>query len=781
MAAMFLCAGALHAARTLDKFQAPAPPSTEPTFEVKTKNQSWQSPTFKAEGTQWFPLEEMVAFLGGSSARDFDRRLDDLRLVGNRMTIALRGRRNAILDLKTSEATVDGHTVKLPHAVKTHKGKLYVSMPSLPVIFGEDYLFALKDNVLYVEYDQPILQAPEVVVRSSQRRDARWVAFRDVAEAVGAVVSETGINNEYLVLLPNFKIRKIRIGDRNVEEDGNVILRLFQAPELWEAELYVTLDTARQILETPLYFDEEEKQVLVPERNAILGIPIPQAPPPPAPGKPFPLALDVDYLDMEYQPPSTGDKTFHSDDVRGRLSASLTGHEGPVTVTGRGSGFRSQGVHQMSNASLKVETSRFYARGGRDTFNIVGLTGLQVFSDHGVFGSHADWDQGRFRFNVDGGGGTHEFTAFASSDTFSESLTFRQHFYGGVGSFQFPFVQNTNMTLRLGGFGFETQVADLTRSGFPAVDPGDSVSLLRDRVATPDHQLGLSGLSFDSKYLSFTGDVAVSRFTDVEKAKRVYDQNWDTRATVRLTERASVDLSYEEIGPDYRAMSNPTSYQDQVTKRVAPSFQAARFLWFSGELRRQIFHPSQNPTTQDSRNLSARISMGKNNLTLSGTNFEDNVSGTRNEASADFDRQSGKFSGGLQGRWQHSEDLQGNPTQTTWNGNVRAGYAWNDKVRVSLNQQIQRNDYISSGILNKWDSVTNFSTDINSFRFLMRYSSQPNLYSQDPRTNSLYTSMGYQVTKEKMLAVYYSASANNYNFNDVNSWTTGLRLTSGFW
>lgn len=811
----------------------PAPEEMIPTFQVQFKNDITDMETFQRSKTYWFPIVELSEFIGSQAGLRRAIRLEDFAKVGEQLILHIGEDRVVTVNLKTSTVDVfrDNGTfsTNLPQNVQFRNGVLYVSFEDLSVVFDNTFLFRLDGSTLYVE-ENPVFQDYwSVAVRAKSFREDVWVSLKDAAEAAGAIVYNSG-GNEWSLVLPDFSIRKITPGNTEVKEEDETVLNLPVAPELIDAEIYVTLPSANLLFDLPFEWDEKEGRLILPIVTPYGAVPVPSEPgsgqrvegratarAPAAPKAPRPpLRFNVNELDVYYQKPPavfSSDPTDPESSVldsftdkpsdrshelekdafnhlSGRASVGLQGNAGFLPVNGYGTFERVNDKEKVTSASLRLGGKALYVQGGKDWFNLNGLSGQQTLATYGAVGSRVNVPLSRtndpLNLGFDAMMGEHEFSAFLSTSTFFETQGYRQRFFGGTGFLRFPVGKTVSATLRGGAYKFENEIVSLTREQIqdPTLESGvieSTGSVLAQASLTDHHEMAIGGLTLDHNHLTLAGDVGMSQFKNPGDVKFIRDSDWKGRAILKWGRSSRVDMSYESVGPEYRSLGNPLLYQDHVIQRVAPYWHARRNLWIYGEYRTETFKINDDDFRQEFSQAGVKLKFGRNTYTTSASLVRDDLSGIRRIGAFDYLRQRGYFTWGLGGEYRYYTDIQDRHFQSTTVGNGTVTYSWKENHKLSFNQQVFRNDYIYLGDERRWESISSLTADVGKIRGLFRYSTQPRARNISVKENILYTALGYTLKSNRIVSVYYSASSAEYNMSNPTVWRAGMKLSYSLW
>ncbi|MBV9080483.1 MAG: hypothetical protein JO102_05115, partial [Elusimicrobia bacterium] len=394
-----------------------------------------------------------------------------------------------------------------------------VPITALPELFQRSFSYHVQRRRLSVRAaNADASRARRAPARHTHVDENDWVSLDDAAKALGVVVLNTQPNH-YRLVLPDFTVLEIQVGDNSVVQRGVPFTRLPDPLLLFGGLPYVTSRSLQGLFGNDVRWDPRDAELVIPARYGRLvnapsvhtldweGV------------REKPLSLRIDELSSFYQEPEPvypadtahvyesvrdlrtnepiqSPNSTPEDRVSGTAVLSLDGTAGGLPVDGRGSFEKVGRREHVVNGSIGVGFPGLRVEGGRMYTTFDGLAGQFNAVDR-VTVSHSNDTYGDgdkdTEVVVRAGGGEHTFDMFLSTSAFSQTVSIQQKFAQAGGDVAWRVGEEKKLTLRVDQYLFSSKDVGTSSSFFDedllreifgdqfdfSVDPTEAAALTR--------------------------------------------------------------------------------------------------------------------------------------------------------------------------------------------------------------------------------------------------------------------------------------------------------------
>ncbi len=702
--------------------------------------------------------------------------------------------------------------------------KPMVLIDALPDLCQQTLVYHRQRRTLRTETTDPTRKSDDrmIAVPYEIRDQKQWVSLNNIANELGLVIFSSKVGR-YRLVLPDFSIVELRVGDNNIYKQDTAYTRLTDPLLLFSGSPYLTVSSLGALLGTGVHWDESSKKLAVPVgygrftktaapvgyRLRYEGI------------APKPFSFSVDEFTAYYQTPEPIFSADHSDvyeSVRdfftnepihsnsnnddhfsGNVLLETHGNTAGIPFEGKGSFEKIGDASQVVNASAKWGFPLFQIAGGREyetfggfnnQFNVVDRISLSHSNDH--FG---DGDKNP-NLHMNAAYGSLGFSIFLSTETFSQTVKFKQSYVSAGLDTGWRWGDRQRLSLKLDQYLVTNKTTGRSASYLDtelfgdifdgqidlSVDQNDQAALAQT-VLTPRHATSLLSLTYQAEdIVQFDGTLGMSNFKDKRNDKRVWDTDHMERLIIGNRKRR-VETSYEHVGKNFRSLGSPMRYMDRSITRVAPYIDITRIWKVLGEYRREDIASlkDQGVVPYTNATQSASNIFALKGLTIRGTwnAYDSNLYGSRKNTDLNLTKYLGR----------HSLNLGGGPgSQHLSNGALfrrsatgRAGLQLlGDDWKFSLGEEYTRSAYEISGKPHRFESLSTMVFNFDQFRSLVQYERKPKYYSLEDILYTGLLNLGWQVKKDKSLNIFYAGTSLNENLSHPVVWRTGLEFKLDF-
>jgi hypothetical protein len=706
--------------------------------------------------------------------------------------------------------------------------RLMVAMDALPVLTFRTFTYHLQkkelteDAALLRDGLPPDKRAVPARHVSSNQKD--WVSLDDAARGLGVVLYSARAQS-YSLVLPDFTILEVTVGAPWVSRKGVRYKPLEDPILLFSGVPYATLSAVSTLFGIDASWDASAGALVVPARYGRLAtIKPPDRKPLTVVGYlPHPLRASLDEMSLFYQNPGPTyladqpgvyesvrdfvtngplDPGTHGyDRMSGNAVMSLDGSALSRPLTG---GVRVEKVGtrgRVVSGDLQWGFPGLQLKGAREYLNMGDFSGQFALVDN-VSVSHANDAYGEGTVNpswrVKALYGESLFAVFVSTDILSQAVDFRQKITGGAWEGSWKPSAGRTLSASLTQYHFENHVRQTVRQfnllGDPLLDSvlievGQAESpVLTSALLTPKHDTSMMSLEYKAAGLFKAGaSGAMSRYRDVSTRKPVLDDDWRVNAT--LGDRGSrVAASYERVGPRYRSLGAPTTYQDRRITRVSPYLDLARYWKVYGEFRREDFHggvpeAGLSAFRSDFIYLSNGLSFPSFSLRALASKYDNSLFGKQWSSDLDYTKYLGRNSLDLGSTWSSQWYAVGGLFRQSYTGRL-GGQILRPSWKLTAGEDLTLNHYPRLGGTavprSRWQTSTHVLAQAGEWETFLQYNLEPRYYNDREIIHTGYFRVGRQVGRQKILNLFYAVTSLAPGLKSPEVWRAGLEYVNDF-
>ncbi len=794
----------------------------EMTVEFKRQNETIEIYAEERKGKVWVDVMKIAEALGAETSVANEVYLMDF----SSRTLAINSK-TSVLGLLKKESKKKkqkwsyGYT-DYPIFV-TLTERLLTPLEALPGLFNLGFTYHLQKKLLAedVENTQRLNGFRSVPVRHVAENQKIWISVQDLAKALGAV-QYTSQPNRYKLVLANFSILELAVGQNRVFKRQDTVAILEDPVLLYSGSPYVTLSAIKPIFGVTAQWDADNKSLLIASAHEKDKIQV-------GPGlkitgyRPEPLSVDMEELSFFYQDPAPVFSAAHDqvyESARNFATNEITRVESPLWGKMSGTAlpnvqgsflnapFQARGVFekvgaesQLVNGNIKWGFPMLKVAAGREYTTIDNLNNqfdlvdkISISHSNDLYGDNSANPQ----YNIKAFYGQTFFSIFMSSSILSQTVDFRQKMGGADFNLNWTLPNHHRAGFNLQQYIFENKIeqvsSNLQEQDFLVDLFGDDLEVL----VTPQEQAALTSkyltdrhytTVLDANYtidrllqanaasgLSYYKDYANSASGEWSK-----DSDYKLRAILG-TQSNKVDSSYERIGPKYRSIGNPLRYEDKDILRVAPYFDITKIWKVFGEYRREDSRiltgtsmPSFSNIYLSAGNL---LNFEQNSYLMTGTHFESTLSGKRETLGMNWTRYFGRDTFDLGATWGEQKTANGSVFRKSYTG--KASYQiLREDWRTSLSQEVTQSVYDAYS-RTRLEALTGLLVQWKSLKALAQYEFKPKYFLTDETLYTAYFRLGHKVRDNKSLNIFASLTSREANLKNPDVWRVGLEWLSDF-
>lgn len=703
------------------------------------------------------------------------------------------------------------------------QGQIMIPLSAVPDFLNQSFTYHWqKKELTEKEKTEKKEEHKHIALEYKRQKNIMWLPLKPLAEALSCVVF-LNQSKEYQMVMPDFSILTLKIGDNWIFRRNTQFVRLDKPIILLAGEPHISLDSVPLLFGIDLQFDTRLKQFRIPKEylrtNKVIDINKPhllvqgfkpqgfqfelkefsafyQNPIPIFPAEHLDQYESVrDFLTNEPIRPLGSDL----DHVNGEMSVGMSGHTAEIPFAGNGLLEKLGSRTRLANGNLswgfplfKVEGSRAYEYNGfNNQFNLLDRVTLSHSNDH--FGDRDANPQ----VDMEASYGQQKFGVFLSTSQFSQSVEYLQTFGTAELSSTWNFDRGNRLGFRLNHYYIENEIRTVSSvfndQNFFVGGGGESLTVdttsqltLAGTVLSDRHMVSTLDLNYQKEgVFEFETQISGSEYkepaTSIKKDQKTFDYDALVK-TVWKKNRSRVEVQYEQVGDDYRSLGDPLRYQARKIFRITPYLDLTRVWKVYGEARkehsRSLVPQGLNPFTSQYSSLTNVFSFKTNVIRLAGNELRSTLFGRRVSGSADYTHYFGRDSLDLGATLTHQWFTNDEMFRRSPGGKL-SYQILRPKWRFSLGEEYTYHNYVFNDV-RRYESLSSMFLQVGNYQTLAQYEIKPRYFLEEDRLYTGLLRFGRKISDKNSLNVVFAATSLRPELKEPDVVRAGLELLQSF-